>query len=186
MRAIAAACAATFLSMPPVVHGQVTAPQQRTAVELAAIPIAAAASTEELTVRWTPYPDANASVVAPAGAVPSDTFALLERRNVPGALPRQRNPQLSSTQIVAIAVDGSGRELDWQLVPDPRVIRAESAGADGRLSGQVLHRPDARLLLTLPANSPATTIRIYEPSWTGTEFLLRYVGAIALGRPPAR
>lgn len=185
MRSIPVLCGAVILATVTL-HGQATPAPQRAATDLGAIPTASASATQELTVQWTPYPGAPGAVIAPGVRPAAAEFVLLERRAVPGDLPRPRNPQLSSDQLVAIGVDADGRELDWQLVKDPRLIRAESATADGRLSGQVLHRTDAEFLLTVPAGNSFTTIRIYEPSWTGSQYLLRYVGAIDLGQPAVR
>lgn len=186
MRWTAALCGAAILLATVTAHGQGQPDATRRAADLTAIPIAAAASTQELTIRWTPYPGAAAAVVSPTAAAPAGALLLVDRRAVPGDLPRQRNPQLSSDQLVAITIDSTGRELDWQLVKDPRVIRAESPGADGQLSGQVLHRTDVEFLLTMPAGTTGTAVRIYEPAWTGAEFLLRYLGAIALDQPIVR
>jgi hypothetical protein len=185
MRSILVLCT-VIVSTTVTMQGQVPPAAQRAATDLSAIPTAAATATQELTVRWTPYPGATSAVIAPDARPASAAFLLLERRSVPGELRRLRSPQLSSDQLVAIGVDAAGRESDWQLVKDPRIIRAEGAGADGRLSGQVLHRTDAEFLLTVPAGNGFTSIRIYETAWTGSQYVLRYVGAIALDQPAVR
>jgi hypothetical protein len=185
MRSILVTCTVLLIATVTI-QGQALPAAQRDAADLSRIPTASASATQELTVRWTSSPGANGSVITPGARPASTGFQLLERRPVPGALPRQRNPQLSSDQLVVIGVDAAGREIDWQTVKDPRIIRAESAGADGQLSGQVLYRTDAEFLLTVPAGSVFTTVRLYETVWTGGQFLLRYVGAIAVDQPTAR
>ena len=185
MRSILILCT-VIVGTTVTMQGQVLPAGQRPATDLSVIPTASASATQELTVRWTPYPGATAAVIVPGARLATAGFLLLERRPVTGDLPRQRSPQLSSDQLVAIGVDATGREIDWQLVKDPRIIRAEAAGADGRLSGQVLHRIDAEFLLTVPAGNAFAAIRIYETAWTGSQYLLRYVGAIPLDQPAVR
>jgi hypothetical protein len=153
-------------------------PPDRPSTDLAAVPVASAAEAHELTIRWRPYP--GDAPIAAGAAPPAADFALLQRRAVTGPLPRQRNPQLSEDQLVAIAVDAAGRESDWQLIKDPRVLRAEFPDDTGRLSGQVMHRTEAEFLLTLPALGTYTEVRMYQPVWTGTEFRLRFLGSIPL------
>jgi hypothetical protein len=178
MRITLTSCSAVIV-LTTVVAAQGPRSQQRASSDLAAIPVASATQAQELTIRWTPYPGRDGAIV-PGVVAPAADFAVVERRAVPGPLPRQRKPQLSADQLVAIAVDATGREVDWQLVKDPRVIRAEQPGPDGRLTGQLLHRADTELLLTLPANGTLVEVAIYEPSWTGDGYVLRYLGAISL------
>jgi hypothetical protein len=177
--------AAALVAAVATVAGAQPSPQ-RPASDLTTIPIASSTATQELTVRWTPYPGPADRLVLPSVVPPADQFLVLDRRAVPGTLPRERNPQPSSDQLVAITIDSTGREVDWQLIRDPRVVRAETPAADGRLSGQVLHRTVTEFLLTLPAEGAFTQIRVYEPSWTGAQFVLRYLGAISLDAPNGR
>jgi hypothetical protein len=179
MRVSLTACSAAIVVATVVAAAQGPRSPQRAASDLALIPIASAAQTQEFTIRWTPYPGTTGAIV-PGGAPPAAEFAIVQRRAVPGPLPRERKPQLSADQLAAIAVDAMGREVDWQLIKDPRVIRAERPGPDGQLTGQVLHRPETELLLTLPANGTVVEIALYEPSWTGESYVLRYLGAIPL------
>jgi hypothetical protein len=48
------------------------------------------------------------------------------------------------------------------------------------LSGEVLHRAVAELLITLPDDPALTEIRLYHPRWTGTGFVLDPLGAFSL------
>ena len=56
-------------------------------------------------------------------------FALLEQRVVPGGLRRERFPQLSYDQFVVVVRDAAGRELDWRLVRNPAIVRADVTAA---------------------------------------------------------
>jgi len=54
-----------------------------------------------------------------------------------GPLPRERDPQLSMNRLVVVSSDAVGREIDWRIVPDPRLIREEV-----RISWKQGRRPD--------------------------------------------
>lgn len=115
-------------------------------------------------------------------STPSSTrekYSLVESRLTRGPMPRQRMPELSSDQILVVATDEQGEQSGWTLIPDPRIIRAESPGPDGELSGQVLHLSSAEFLVPVPAVS-AAALRFYQPFWTGTRFSLILLGALAL------
>ena len=111
-------------------------------------------------------------------------FALLEQRVVPGALRRERFPQLSYDRLVVVVQDGAGRELDWRLVPNPAILRAESPGPDGRLQGEIIEVDIAELSIAIPDVSGADRVDIYRPRWTGTEYLLDPFGEVRLSPWP--
>jgi len=142
--------------------------------------MATAQMVQEVRVRWDAYFGAPVPQVMVGTEQPSNFFTLIERRGVPGALPRQRNPELSSDQIVVVAVDVKGQEIDWQLIPDPRILRAEHPGPTGELSGEVLHHAETELLITLPDDPAIRELRLYHPRWTGTAFVLDLLGTIPL------
>jgi hypothetical protein len=142
---------------------------------------------EQLRLRWGAYPTAPAPMVAPNAATTApapppapDAFTVLERSQAPGPLPRQRNPQLSAEQLVVVAVNGAGEMINTQLIPDPRILRAETIGPTGEMSSRVLHRADVEFLLTIPDDPALTELRLYKPRWTGTTYVLDLVGTIAL------
>jgi hypothetical protein len=109
----------------------------------------------------------------------ADKYSLVESRQTRGLMPRQRMPELSSDQILVVAMDEQGGQSGWTLIQDPRIIRAESPGPDGELSGQVLHLPSAEFLVSVPADR-AAALRFYRPFWTGKEFSLIFLGALTL------
>ena len=123
------------------------------------------------------------AVLGPSGAATASTPAamtLLGRQAAGGARPRQRNPELSSDQLVVVAEDAAGQILDWQAIPDPRVLRAEEPGPSGELRGTVLHRATAELLVTIPSNPAIAVLRLYHPRWTPGGFVLDQVGVVQL------
>jgi len=168
-------------------------PQRRSAAALAAVrqlaSSGAAASSTELTIRWTSGTETGATVGAGAAPVreaqlsPVQTFSLVASRSVSAPVVRERDPQLSSDHLVIFAVDAADTELGWQLVKDPRIIRAEEPTATGVLTGQVLYRPSAEFPVSLPEGLRVAALRIYQARWTGDRFDLVSLGSVSV---PAR
>jgi hypothetical protein len=97
-----------------------------------------------------------------------------------GPLPRERRPELSTDQLVIVVLSADGTALDWRLVRNPRIVRAESPGPDGVLSGSTIQLSSAELLVTVADVPGARTLRVYQPRWTGTEFMLDAAGELEL------
>lgn len=135
---------------------------------------------QEVRIRWDTHARAPAPGVAPDAAAAADVFTLLQQRRQSGSLPRHRNPELSAGQIVVVAVNSRGERVDAQVVPDPRVLRAEGAGPGGMISGETLYHPSTELLLTLPDDPAIRELRIYHPRWVGSAFVLDLLGTIPL------
>ena len=136
-----------------------------------------AQTVQQLRVQWT---TSVSTLAAPPPGQRVNPLRLLERRPAAGSLPRQRNPQLSADQLVVQAFDARGVFVDTQLIPDPRLVRAESTGPSGELVGQTLHRSDPDFLITLPNSATLVELRLFQPRWTGTEFVLDLIGSIDL------
>jgi hypothetical protein len=150
----------------------------------ATVPAAGAIDTggvREVTVNWNAYA-APPGELAPRNArVPLNRFEVIRQQVVAGPLPRDRNPELSADQIVVVGADANGTAVSWQLMKDPRVVRAEQPGADGVLTGQTLHRGSIRFTLTLPDLPQLAQVRVYEPQWTGTGWALELLASFAAG-----
>ena len=135
----------------------------------------------EVRARWPPGIEIGPTgSLAKAGATPRMLVVADEART--GTVRRERQPQLSEDQLVIVQRGADGRALDWIHVPDPRLVRAEVPGADGRLTGAIVYRADAELLVTLTHLPDAVTLSVYHPRWNGTEFLLDPVGELRLPR----
>lgn len=135
----------------------------------------------EILVRW----DANASappMIAPAlkGFTGTGSFSLIDLKAIAGSAPRQRMPELSPDQILVVVMDEQGSQRDWNLIPDPRIIRAESPGPTGEWTGQTLHREEAEFLVTLPRGLLAAELRFYSPLWTESRYSLELLGTLLL------
>jgi hypothetical protein len=136
---------------------------------------------QEVRVQWTTSPPLSPGTTAERRGQPvSHLFSILERRTMSGRIPRQREPELSSDRVVIVARDLNGKVIDWQVVPDPRVIRAETPGPRGELSGRVLYHPRADFLFTLPHDPGIARIDFYQPWWNGANFDLDLIGGVSL------
>ena len=140
----------------------------------------AAEKLQEVRIRWDVHPGSSTHHVAPESAVPSTRFTLLDRHQVSGSLPRQRSAELSSEKIVVVAVDGQGSERYRRIIPDPRILRVEHPGPAHEMRGRALHRARTELRITLPDDPAISEIRLYHPHWTGTAFILEWLGAVQL------
>jgi len=158
---------------------QVTPMSFRTLMETTPQPASPTNRVRELRIRWT-----GATTAQPAGqpATGAPAMVVIADDRTSGSVRRERNPQLSSDQLVVVQRSSDGRALDWVMVPDPRIVRAEVPGADGRLTGRTVLRDNTELLLTLTQLPATVSLSVYQPRWTGVEFLLDLVGEVALPR----
>jgi hypothetical protein len=150
--------------------------------------IATAPRQTELTVRWAPaappagQPPPGGALLTSPPAPQSQRFEVLRRGAVNEAPVRERDPQVGPDDLVIVAVDAQGREVGWQRVKDPRIVRSEQPGPDGLLSGQVFYRSETELVVRVPDNVAVATLRVYDVQWNGSEFLLIGLGTIPAGR----
>jgi hypothetical protein len=136
---------------------------------------------QEVRVRWDTYIGVPAPQVVPQPAQPAtNAFTVEQRQWVSGSRPRPRDPKLSEDQLVIAAFDAQGARIDTQVIPDPRVLRAESPGPSGEMRGETLHHATTELLITLPDDPSITELRVYHPRWNGSTFLLDLLGTINL------
>lgn len=133
----------------------------------------------ELLVRWTPTPTAGRGGLQ---GLSTERLSVIQEQAGTGSLRRERNPQVTEDQLVLVQRSDDGTALDWRLVKNPRIIRAELPGPDGRLSGGVIERDSAEMLITLPNLASASRLSVYQPHWNGTEFLLDLIGEVPLKR----
>jgi hypothetical protein len=109
-----------------------------------------------------------------------EDLQIVDRRAKVGRVRKERHPELSAEKLVVVATDLSGKELDWRIVADPRLIRGEVADSRGNLTGQPFRRIEADLLVTIPDRPEIRRLRLYEPRWTGGEFVLDLLGTVDL------
>ena len=132
----------------------------------------------ELRIQWITSTRSNGTATSAPARIHS--FKLLEAKMTRGRLRRARRPELSADQLVVVVQARDGRELDWRLLGNPRIVRAEVPGPDGRLGGQILERDAVELSFAIPRMPNATSIRVYQPRWTGTEYVLDTIGDVSV------
>jgi hypothetical protein len=143
--------------------------------------VADSATATELTIRWVAGASANNDPVPAQDLSPVNQFELMSRRSVSTNFVRERAPELARERLVIVAIDASGREVAWQQVLDPRIVRAELPGPTGELRGQTLYRPVADLVVAFPDSLSVAALRVYEVRWNGSEFVLDPLGEVAAG-----
>jgi hypothetical protein len=133
-----------------------------------------------LTIAWAVLAGTPGTLARPGTLQELHQFQVQKRVPIDDAPVRERDPQIAADDLVVVALDAQNREVAWQHVKDPRIVRSEEPGPDGLLSGQVFHRTDAELVLRVPDDIVPVTLSIYEPRWNGSDFTLRPVGTILL------
>lgn len=95
-------------------------------------------------------------------------------------LSRQRSFELSPTQILIVSTNNEKQVLWWDLQPDPRIFRRESAADNGFLSGETLYDSNADMLISIPATKEITELYFYSPNWNGKAYSLKLIGTLNL------
>ena len=138
----------------------------------------AAEGSEELLIRFTPArPIANEN--QPQGTS-SGSVGLVSRRHFQESIKPKKKLKVSSNKWIVAGIGGQGELRHWGLIADPLVLRAESPGPDGLLSGQVLQREQAEFLRSLPNDPSIRTLKLFRPKWTGQEYELDLMGEVSL------
>lgn len=104
----------------------------------------------------------------------------LEIKSNKGALMRQRSFELSPTQILVVAVNQNDQALWWNLMPDPRLVRAETIDAAGNFSGKMIYRNSVEMLVSFPSDDAITELHFYHPNWNGQSYSLESIGNFSL------
>lgn len=127
------------------------------------------AVTRQLTIRWQTSTPAKTGAAAEQA---SGDFAVTNSRVSVGALPRRRAVELAESEIFVAAVNETGALVWWQVMSDPRLVRAETVSSSGEVSGQALYRSAVDFLIGYPDDAAIKELRLYHPSWTGNQFRL--------------
>ena len=139
------------------------------------------ATSQEIRLRWNTH-------ISPAGtqtaqAAPQRTsgefLTVTQIKLKAEPVARQRAPRISSEKIMIFTLDPHGVLLQWLLIPDPRILRAEIPDAQGRLSGQVLQHQNPEFLVQLPYDPRTTELRFYHPHWTGQAYILKFLATVS-------
>ena len=107
-------------------------------------------------------------------------FDVVGNFKVEGRLRQERFPELSHDRLVIVVEDADGRELDWRMVRNPSILRAEAPGPDGRLQGTVVELAHMELSVGVPAIEGAEFLRLYQPRWNGDGYMLEPLAYLRL------
>lgn len=136
-----------------------------------------------LQVRWNAYQSARPMIQPELDKVPTGGgFTITEIKEQPGTITLPKSSELSNDQVVVVAIDKQQRMCGWNVVADPRTVRAEHGDAEGNIKGNLFHRATAYLLVDLQDSPSVTQLRFYHPRWTGAEFALDPLGAAQVNR----
>lgn len=108
----------------------------------------------------------------------TNSLQLIKSKTSSNPLTRQRSFDLSPTQILIVFLNEQKQVLWWDLQPNPRIFRAETADEGGNLSGKTLYRLSADMLITFPADQKITDVFLYSPEWDGQTYSLELIGKI--------
>jgi hypothetical protein len=107
-------------------------------------------------------------------------LSVIQQKFLPEAPPVERHPQLSEEHLVVKGLDAQGKEIARMSFLDPRFVRAETLDTSGQLTTQSLYQESVEFVIALPYDPRIESIEIFQPRWTGTEFLLEPLGKTPL------
>ena len=108
----------------------------------------------------------------------SASVAVVEDKKRSGTLPHHRSLELSPTHIFVAAVDDANKLRWWSIMPDPRIVRAESQTPTGELRSQDYYVSNLTLAIAFPDDPEIANLRFYQPVWNGTDFDLKLLAAL--------
>lgn len=126
----------------------------------------------ELKLRWADSTKSTTELKTEA-QTSSPRVSIVEDKTRRGPLPRQRSLELAPTLMFVAAVDATNKLRWWSIMPDPRVVRAETQSATGELRGQDYYVSNVTLVVAFPDDPEIATLRFYHPVWNGTDFDLK-------------
>lgn len=128
----------------------------------------------ELKIRWADATK-SATELKPANSEEQTppSVSIVEDKRRSGTLPRHRSLEFSSMHIFIAAVDATNRLRWWSIIPDPRVVRAETKTATGELRAENYYASNVAFLVAFPDDPEIAQLRLYHPVWNGTDFDLK-------------
>jgi len=129
----------------------------------------------ELKIRWADGTK-SATELKPANSeeqTQPPSVSIVEDKKRSGTLPRHRSLELSSMHIFVAAVDPTNKLRWWSIIPDPRVVRAETKSPTGELSADNYYVANVAFIVAFPDDPEIAQLRLYHPVWNGTDFDLK-------------
>jgi hypothetical protein len=139
----------------------------------------------EVTIHWAGSTDVQSdsqAKLSTGGGEQSlaNASSVVEDKTRTGTLPRQRSLELSQTQVLIAAVDEKNQLRWWQVVPDPRIVRAETETAAGELRSTDYYFNNLTMVVAFPDDPQIVSLQFYHPSWNGTGFDLKLLAATSV------
>jgi len=107
--------------------------------------------------------------------------SIKKQTRIKGSPPKRRTLKISWQELVVVALDDKGHESDRVVVPDPRLVRYESTDPSGKfIDSAVLYRDEADLTVVFREHPGFHAVRVFQPRWTGKEYVLDLLGEAAL------
>ncbi len=135
----------------------------------------------QVKIRWTDSTTASSNIEARPSISAKEQkpgISLVEDKKRSGTLPRQRSLELSPNHIFIAAVNETNQLRWWSIMPDPRVVRAESQTSTGELRSQEFYQSNFTLTVAFPDDPKITNLRFYKPVWTGSDFDLKLLAVV--------
>ena len=88
--------------------------------------------------------------------------------------------ELASDHLLVLTVSDGPRLRWWSLIPEPRILRSESPGPNGQLTGEVIYQSSVDFTVNIPDDAEAVELRFYHPRWTGEDFVPVLINTIPL------
>ena len=144
-------------------------------------PIPNSDTYKELRVRWQ-----SSSTSTQTGSVnllqspTSGVLAAVASTTKHGSLPRDRSFELSTNQILVIALDRNTELRWWRLLLDPRLVRSEAPVTSGETRGEEYYLTSVDFVIPYPGDPEIRELRLYRPLWTGKNFQLELISTLAV------
>lgn len=106
------------------------------------------------------------------------SVSIVEDKKRSGTLPSHRSLELSPTHIFIVAVDATNKLRWWSIMPDPRVVRAETQTSMGELRAENYYVSNVTVVVAFPDDPQIANLRFYHPVWNGTDFDLKPLAVV--------
>jgi len=135
---------------------------------------------KELRVRWQSSTKARTLTDSLEQGPVSGALTSLASARKTGSLPRNRSFELSTNQILVVAVNEKTELRWWNLLLDPRLVRAETPVATGEIRGEEYYLANVDFMIDYPDDPGIRELRVYQPRWTGQDFKLELLSTLTL------
>lgn len=121
-------------------------------------------SYHTINIEWKSYRDAPELV-----DLNSTSFERINELRIVGTVAEQGtmqalySPAMTTEEIFVAAVNAQSELLYWKRIRDPRIVRAESSDANGRMQGRTYHRSTVEMHISIPDNPGITNVRLFLP-----------------------